>query len=304
MILLWGIANDPPLRAVRTELEEGGESSLMLDQFEAGHCDISFDPADLARATLNVRGQRIRLAAISAVYHRPYETARVLHAARVVDDDARSYALRFDDALLSWIGLTPALVVNPPGAMASNNSKPLQTALIAQAGFGVPSTLLTSDPCSAREFLARHQRVIYKSTGGVRSKVALLDAAVIRRLDQAACPLQLQEYIEGIDFRVHVIGDEVFACSIRSEAVDYRYPSKPCESPVLALVSLPKDISALCVDLTRQFGLAIAGIDLRRGSDGRWICFEVNPSPGYTYYENETGAPMTSALAGLLRGAA
>jgi hypothetical protein len=31
--------------------------------------------------------------------------------------------------------------------------------------------------------------------------------------------------------------------------------------------------------------LAFSGIDLRRSDDGTWFCFEVNPSPGFPYFE-------------------
>src|SRR5262249_14742579 len=149
------------------------------------------------------------------------------------------HAHDFDDALLLWTELTPALTVNRPSAMSSNNSKPLQSALIAEAGFDVPAVLLTSEPGEAAAFLARHRRAIYKSAGGVRSRVSLLDEKVIERLHDAACPLQIQEYIEGFDFRVHVLGDSVFACRIESVASDYRYPGAAEESPVIHSITLP-----------------------------------------------------------------
>ena len=303
MILLWGVPNDGPLRAVREAMEQQhtGDSALLLDQFDVARSDISFDSTNPSVGTLTIGGERIDLAAIDAVYLRPYETVRVLHAAEVHDPAAHEHALRFDDALMLWIELTSALVVNRPSAMTSNSSKPLQTALIAEAGFPVPATLLTSNPDEAAAFLARHSRAIYKSTGGVRSRVALLDDVVIARLGNAACPLQIQEYIDGVDFRVHVVGDALFACSINSGAVDYRYPGAPDGSPAIEAAELQPDIADRCVSLTRALGLAFSGIDLRRTPDGRWVCFEVNPSPGYTYYEQATGAPITAALVSLLR---
>jgi hypothetical protein len=46
--------------------------------------------------------------------------------------------------------------------------------------------------------------------------------------------------------------------------------------------------------------LSIAGIDLRRTPAGEWFCFEVNPSPAFSYYEQVTGQPIGQALALLL----
>jgi D-alanine-D-alanine ligase-like ATP-grasp enzyme len=48
--------------------------------------------------------------------------------------------------------------------------------------------------------------------------------------------------------------------------------------------------------------LAFAGIDLKITPEGEIFCFEVNPSPGYTYYENHTGQPIAMALARYLAG--
>ena len=49
-------------------------------------------------------------------------------------------------------------------------------------------------------------------------------------------------------------------------------------------------------------GLALAGIDLRRGRDGETYCFEVNPLPGFHFYERHSGQPISEAVAALLCG--
>jgi hypothetical protein len=46
--------------------------------------------------------------------------------------------------------------------------------------------------------------------------------------------------------------------------------------------------------------LSVAGLDLRRTPGGDWFCFEVNPSPAFTYYEQITSQPIGQALALLL----
>jgi glutathione synthase/RimK-type ligase-like ATP-grasp enzyme len=46
--------------------------------------------------------------------------------------------------------------------------------------------------------------------------------------------------------------------------------------------------------------LVLAGIDLRLTPDGRWFCFEVNPSPAFNYYQSATGQPIAAALTRLL----
>jgi D-alanine-D-alanine ligase-like ATP-grasp enzyme len=49
--------------------------------------------------------------------------------------------------------------------------------------------------------------------------------------------------------------------------------------------------------------LPFAGIDLRISDDGRAFCFEVNPCPGFSYYQAHTGQQIARAVAEYLVGA-
>jgi glutathione synthase/RimK-type ligase-like ATP-grasp enzyme len=40
----------------------------------------------------------------------------------------------------------------------------------------------------------------------------------------------------------------------------------------------------------------LCGIDLKRSPDQEYFCFEVNPSPGYSYYQSNTGQDIASAI--------
>ncbi|HWR00288.1 MAG TPA: hypothetical protein VN371_00355 [Chlorobaculum sp.] len=59
---------------------------------------------------------------------------------------------------------------------------------------------------------------------------------------------------------------------------------------------IPESVAESCIDLTAALGLHFTGIDLRFSSDGQVHCFEVNPMPGYSYYENNTGQPISRTL--------
>jgi len=235
---------------------------------------------------VTVAGGVIELGEVSAAYLRPQESSAVGRAA--------------DAALVAWADLTRARVVNRPAAMAANNSKPYQLGVIARLGFEVPDTLVTTAPEEVRRFRRRHGRVIYKSVSGIRSIVSQLhDESLARLADVANGPTQFQEHITGEDVRVHVVGDELFATRVSSCADDYRYASatSPAE---LAAVEIPAAIADRCRAASRAMGLPVAGIDLRRTPDDRWVCFEVNPSPAFTFYEHATGQPIGEAIARLL----
>ena len=103
-----------------------------------------------------------------------------------------------------------------------------------------------------------------------------------------------------MDIRVHVAADDVFASKVESSATDYRYPQTEEEQVKIEAFELPSDLAERCRRLAASLSLELAGIDLRLTGDGRWVCFEVNPSPGFTYYEHATGQPIARSVARLL----
>ena len=116
--------------------------------------------------------------------------------------------------------------------------------IVCRHRFDVPSTLITTDPDAARRFWTDSGAVIYKSTSGVRSVVARLGDAHVERLDDVIwCPTQFQRYVPGRDHRVHVVGDDVFACEVISEADDYRYAARHGAPPALRACTLPVDVA-------------------------------------------------------------
>jgi glutathione synthase/RimK-type ligase-like ATP-grasp enzyme len=103
--------------------------------------------------------------------------------------------------------------------------------------------------------------------------------------------------------RVHVVGDKAFATEVTSAATDYRYASQQVgDAAELKPIELSAELEARCTRLARALGLAFAGIDLRFTPDQRVVCFEVNPCPGFSYYEANTGQPIADAVASLLAG--
>jgi glutathione synthase/RimK-type ligase-like ATP-grasp enzyme len=214
---------------------------------------------------------------------------------------AQTRAAVVDEMLLTWADITPALVLNRPRHMAVNSSKPYQSQLIRRCGFLVPETLISTIPSAALQFQKRHGEVIYKSVSGVRSQVVRLAPTHFERLhDIANCPTQFQEFIPGRDLRAHVIGCEVFASELICDADDYRYPGD--ETLEIRECRLPHAIEERCIALAQSMELPVAGIDLRRTPEDEWYCFEVNPSPAFTFYQEFTGQPIAEAIATLLIG--
>jgi glutathione synthase/RimK-type ligase-like ATP-grasp enzyme len=302
VILLWGVPGDGPFDEVRTALERIDGDAVILDQRQGQRLRAIFasEVSDVPFARLVGGDHEVDLAEISAAYIRPFETAKVCED-RNHDSAAMQRAERIDSVLVAWADLADAHIVNRPAAMAANNSKPFQQALIAASGFAVPDTLVTTDPDAVNEFCRRHHAVIYKSISGVRSIVSRVgDLRVQAIADVANCPTQFQEYIAGVDVRVHVIGGMSLSTEIRSSGDDYRYATRSGADLRMTATELPEDIAQRCRTMVRRMGLLFAGIDLRRTPEGAWYCFEVNPSPGFSFFEAATGQPIAAAVAAML----
>jgi hypothetical protein len=306
LILLWGIADEPPLAAVHSELTRLGVPTILLDQRDILETAIELTVGDASGAMIQgcIRTwcEKIDLSDITAAYLRPYDSRRLPQiAASGVNSPAWQHAIAFDDTLLCWAEITPALVINRPAAMAPNGSKPYQLEQIRSLGFKVPETLVTTDPEAVRAFWQHHGNVIYKSVSGVRSKVSRLGAEHLQRLGQVSwCPTQFQQYVPGRDYRVHVVGTEVFASEVISDADDYRYAGQDEETTEIRACRIPGEVEERCWVMAKAIGLPLCGIDLRRTPDNEWYCFEVNPSPGFSYYQQATGQPISNAIARLL----
>jgi len=256
----------------------------------------------MIRGMLRTHDETIDLNAITAVYLRPYDWRRLPEIEKAGSrSSAWRHALEVEDVLAAWLEITPALVVNRLTAMAATNSKPDQASHIRACGFEVPETLITTDPAAAQAFWDKYSTVIYKSISGVRSIVSHLTPEHAHRFaDLVWCPTQFQQYIPGHDYRVHVVGHDVFACEITSEADDYRYAAQQGAYVDIRASDLPQDMADHCRALAATMNLPVAGIDLRCTPDGQWYCFEINPSPAFSYYQAATNQPIDEAIARLL----
>jgi glutathione synthase/RimK-type ligase-like ATP-grasp enzyme len=138
----------------------------------------------------------------------------------------------------------------------------------------------------------------------VRSIVQTLTDDDMARLENIRwCPTQFQAFVAGENVRVHTVGQKLFATAISSEATDYRYAARQKGAPAeLREVDLADELAEMCLKLAEGLGLAFAGIDLKITPEKHVYCFEVNPSPAFSYYESNTGQPIADAVAGYLAG--
>lgn len=303
MILLCGIPSEPPLALVRSHLARQRVPVYCFNQRRALHTELAFEVSrNGVRGSLEVDGHVIRLEDVDGVYTRMMDEQLLPElSGEAQGSPARRRAQDVSIGLMNWMEIAPARVLNRASAMASNGSKPFQGQLIRACGFAVPQTLVTNILDEAVAFRALHGKVVYKSISSERSIVRELRDEDLSRLDRiSACPVQFQQKVDGRDVRVHVVGTRIFATNIMAVVDDYRYAANEGESAQLTPCELDDDLAQRCLRLASCLGLLFAGIDLRITPDGRAYCFEVNPSPGYSYYEANTGQAISEAVASLL----
>jgi hypothetical protein len=307
MILLCGVPSEAPLALAIREAETLDIPHLVLNQRQIDHWDLSvkFEP-DGPTGSLWLGEREWPMQELTGIYARAIDplTMPENQSSRSAPRDPHALArTAFVSELLNdWLDIAPGRIVNRPSAMLTNVSKPFQAQLIVQAGFLTPTTLITNDPRRVSEFHAEHRRIVYKSCSSVRSIVQEWTGDE-QGLERIRClPTQFQAFVPGTNVRVHVIADTVLASEIGSDAVDYRYSGRQGLSTEMRAIDLPEEIEDKCRRLTTSLGLSFSGIDLKRTPQGEWYCFEVNPSPGYSYFQEHTGQPIAETLVRHLAG--
>lgn len=240
------------------------------------------------------------IASIFVRYPGPEARASISDSA----ERARFFYGEIDFGLSALLDNLPCVVVNRIAEGMSNHSKPFQALMLREEGLEIAPTLVTDEPEAARQFIEECEgNVIFKSLSGIRSIVQRVTHRHLERLPLLRHgPVQFQRQILGDDIRVHTVGDEVFATLVRSEAVDYRYAGKLGARVLMEPIQIPAAVEEASLRATARLGLVMAGIDFKRTHDGAYVCFEVNPSPGFLYYEQRAGQPISDAVVNVLCG--
>jgi ribosomal protein S6--L-glutamate ligase len=195
-------------------------------------------------------------------------------------------------------------VINPAKAIETAVDKYLATARLQAAGMLVPPTIvcqLADDALAAFETLGGDVVVKPLFGGEGRGLTRVSDAAIARRVFTALEPLgavlYLQKFIphDGIDWRLLVVGDEVFGMK-RVNVEDWRTNISLGARPA------PLEVTAELVQLARRaaasVGATVAGVDLLPARDGRLYALEVNAVPGWRALAEVIGVDIAERVLG------
>ncbi|MBM4794169.1 ATP-grasp ribosomal peptide maturase [Streptomyces sioyaensis] len=227
------------------------------------------------------------------------------------DDDARFAAAQVRYGLGGTLyaldcALDGPLWVNHPLHNAAADYKPAQLAVAQRLGFTVPPTLVANDPSEAREFIAAHGQVIYKTlrwTPYERDGVPVTgwaDPVTAAEIDDSVrvAPHLFQARVNKVaDVRVLVVGRQVFAVRIDSGLLDWR---KDYSALSYAPMDLPARMNTALLAHLDHFGLVSGSFDLAMDQEGDYWWLELNPNGQWGWLEGRTGLDMSAAFADLL----
>ena len=302
MILIAGIPTEPPVQLAIESAQEEGIPYVVFNQRQAHHYQLSLKIMNnkfIGKVHIdgvNYELEKFKGAYVRMMDHRSLPELSQKMFCRISDLSIEKLDL-IHRQFLQWMNITNIRILNAPGSMLSNISKPYQAQLITHFGFFTPVTCISNSVEAVLRFKKEKQHIIYKSISSIRSIVQELQEDSVEHLKNIRyLPTQFQEKLQGENIRVHVVGDILFATAIKTSTVDYRYAGLEDGFTELVEKKLPLTIEKKCFNLAKELHLPFCGIDLFLTDTGEYYCFEVNPSPGYSYYQMNTEQKISSAI--------
>jgi glutathione synthase/RimK-type ligase-like ATP-grasp enzyme len=197
--------------------------------------------------------------------------------------------------------------VNPRCADESAHRKPLQWDVARRIGLTLPQTLVTNDPDAGRNFIEKIGigKTVFKAFLAIIEdwrETRLIKPQDLDRLESLRyAPVIFQEYIEGVDLRIIVVGDRIYAAEIDARKTSYPVDMRMVIGEAsMKPIELPSYLQDMILRFMRSLGLVYGAIDMRRTAEGDFVFLEVNPAGQWLFVEERTGQPISQAVADLL----
>lgn len=251
-------------------------------------------------------GRRVDLAAARVVWWRRVNNftidpaiASQEHRAFVHSETSQAVHGVLDSLSCPW--------VNPRAADAAAHHKPYQWTVAQQLGLRLPRTLITSDAGAARRFIEslRPRQAVFKAfLASIREwrETRLVQQEDLDRLDLLRlAPVIFQEYVPGVDLRITMVGERIFAAEIDVRHTSYEFDMRMVVGQgQMRAVTLPEELQTRLRRLQQRLGLRYGAIDMRRDEQGEYLFLEVNPAGQWLFVEQRTGLPIAQAMADYL----
>ncbi|MHB0865321.1 MAG: hypothetical protein ACYC1Y_00210 [Minisyncoccota bacterium] len=219
-------------------------------------------------------------------------------------------------AFLSFVSVLNCKWVNRKESIIRVSSNKLYQQQIAQhCGLKTPQTIISNDPESVMAFSSKERGLLLKTLGYMKLDAAGNDFLYSERFSHEellsspdaiqACPIFAQQYVEKrYEYRVMVIGNQVLACRIDSQAspmtkTDWRHYDFDNVEHVRA--ELPVEVQQKLLRFMQKIELNYGAIDLIETPDGEYVFLEVNPCGQWGWIEHYAELSIPQAVANMLK---
>ncbi|MDP2655761.1 MAG: hypothetical protein Q8P17_04550 [bacterium] len=219
-------------------------------------------------------------------------------------------------AFLSLMSVLNCKWVNRKETIARVSSNKFYQQQIAQeCGLRIPETLISNDPESVVTFSEKKNGLLLKTLGYMKLDALGNDFLYSERFSHEelfsshdairACPIFAQQYVEKrYEYRVMVIGSQVLACRIDSQAspmtkTDWRHYD--FDNVEHTRVELPLGVQKKLIRFMQEIKLNYGAIDLIETPEGDYVFLEVNPCGQWGWIEHYADLSIPQAVANMLR---
>jgi glutathione synthase/RimK-type ligase-like ATP-grasp enzyme len=248
-------------------------------------------------------GESLDLADVGVVWWRRVRPFDV--DASVTAPHARAFATsETTQAVYGMLDSLDCPWVNPRTADDTGHHKPFQWAVAQEVGLRVPRTLVTNRPEDAQRFIAElgRERTICKAflaSLDAWRETRVVTAEDVGRLDLVRlAPVIFQEYVDGVDLRITIVGERLFPCAIDARRTRYPVDMRMVVGEAdVSPAELPRAVERDLLRLMRRLDLRYGAVDMRRTDGGDHYFLEVNPAGQWHFVEHRTGLPISDAVA-------
>jgi glutathione synthase/RimK-type ligase-like ATP-grasp enzyme len=312
MILILSNKWDTTTDFVIKELQRRKHPYLRLNTEDISDLEVTTELPDLS-IYVEWNGRSVDLSEeVGAVWYRrpskPYE---------FTDEDARPDEETLDYIQEQWGAWWESLQtlsgitwVNHPVENHRMESKTRQLHLADQIGFNIPETAITNQPSVIEDLYQKHGSIISKAVSSplVNKQdqfvftVHIEDSPEEVEGELEICPSIFQKpLIPKIDYRITVVGDEVFPVKIEATdeepvPLDWRTEKDHIQ---FTPAELPDNIESLCREYVAKADLLFGAIDLVK-HEQEYVFLEINPNGEWGWLQKPWDIPIAEELAELL----
>lgn len=299
--------------AVTEPIERAGHEVVRMDvdTITRGDNQLTLSYGSSVAATLTTpTGQTNLLDVDSVWFRRPYSFDFSINdpvQREVAEEEVRDVL----DGL--WRLLDDKFWVSSPAAILRARLKPYQLALAAKFGLTVPPSLITNDPEAAIAFATQHPTVFKPMTGyhfdyddhSTTAFTTLLTDDHIAQLGVVRNQHVLLQQCIGKDheLRVTYANGMFYTCRFDipgyEDVVDWRVPEH-AEVVRYSQAKLPEELEYKTRAMLQELNLQYAAVDFAVDSQGNHFFLEVNPIGQWLWIEEESGLPISAAIAASL----